>query len=146
MECKLCFAHFLPVNGERVYCWSEEWVGCKWRFGVIRAAALALVASENPSVQWGGAVALLFNRCARNTLSRIYMVVVNGAVWARIYATVALSAANADIWCVIAVALLCKHGHAKKHKCTELWRNEQRLTTYPTKTCLYGIALLKYGC
>ena len=112
---------------------------------VIGAAALAVIAAEDPAVKRQCVLICLFDGHARDAAAGVDMVVDNCAIRAGVDASVAVAASDSLKGRVIAITFAINNRYAKKDKCAKLWRYKQRLSSNPTKSRLDGISLFKYG-
>ena len=135
----------MPVDGLGVEEGGELRVGCHWRAVVIGAAALAVIAAEDPAVKRQCVLICLFDGHARDAAAGVDMVVDNCAIRAGVDASVAVPAPYALERGVIAIALAIDNSYSKQDKCAKLRRYKQRLSSNPTKSRLDGISLFKYG-
>ena len=98
----------------------------EWRFAVVRAYILALVAAENPAVEVAlFALAAALDCGARNAARSIYMSLYYSIVRACVDAAATLATAHRNEGLVVVVALLGHNYLAEQDKCAELRCYEQ---------------------
>ena len=89
---------------------------------VIRAAALAVITAEDPTVKRQCAIICLLDGHARDAAACVYMAVDNCTIRAGVDTSVAVSAPYALERGVIAIALAIDNSYSKQDKCAKLRR------------------------